>query len=139
MITCTQLSTAVSPSFARRSIKMPALGFEQKKQDIQMISDFDDGGSGTIDYGEFLNIMAHKEFLYPKEEMIKTFRYFDGDDTDKIFFKNLQHVTKDLDERMTDEEGASKGVPLEFWVSESVLSVSLSCLCPYGVNPVDHG
>jgi centrin-1 len=40
----------------------------------------------------------------PKEEMMRTFRLFDDDNTGKISFKNLKRVAKELGERMTDEE-----------------------------------
>lgn len=40
----------------------------------------------------------------PVEEMKKAFRLFIDDDSDKITFKHLKKVAKDLGENMTDEE-----------------------------------
>ena len=40
---------------------MRALGFEPKKEEIKkMIADIDKDGSGTIDFNEFLELMAKK-------------------------------------------------------------------------------
>jgi len=89
-----------------QEVAMRALGFEPKKEEIQkMISDVDDDGSGTIGYEEFLKMMTHKILNRdPKDEILKAFRLFDDDETEKISFKNLKRVAKELGERMTDEE-----------------------------------
>lgn len=40
---------------------MRALGFEPKKEEIKkMIADIDKEGSGTIDFNDFLSMMAQK-------------------------------------------------------------------------------
>merc|ERR1711869_13730 len=63
------------------------------------------GGSGTIEYEEFLKMMTHKILNRdPKDEILKAFRLFDDDETGKISFKNLKRVAKELGENMTDEE-----------------------------------
>merc|ERR1712139_568359 len=42
-------------------IAMRALGFEPKQEEIdKMVRDVDDDGSGSVDYPEFLDMMAHK-------------------------------------------------------------------------------
>ena len=70
-----------------------------------MISDIDDGGSGTGKYEEFLKMMTHKILNRdPKDEILKAFRLFDDDETGKISFKSLKRVVKEFGERMTDEE-----------------------------------
>ena len=85
---------------------MRALGFEPKTAEIKkMIQDVDKDGSGVIDYNEFCDMMTAKMAERdPKEEMAKAFRLFDDDNTNKISFKNLKRVAKELGENMTDEE-----------------------------------
>ena len=85
---------------------MRALGFEPKKEEIRrMISEVDQDGSGTIDHEEFLGMMTVKMGERDsKEEMIKAFRLFDDDETGKISFRNLKRVSKELGEKMADEE-----------------------------------
>merc|ERR1719434_641077 len=40
---------------------MRALGFEPKQEEIdKMVRDVDDDGSGSVDFPEFLDMMAHK-------------------------------------------------------------------------------
>ena len=39
-----------------------------------------------------------------KEEILKIFKLFDEDNLNKITFKNLKRVAKELGENMTDEE-----------------------------------
>eukprot|EP00811_Abedinium_folium_P013464 NODE_22519_length_704_cov_15.064125.p2 GENE.NODE_22519_length_704_cov_15.064125~~NODE_22519_length_704_cov_15.064125.p2 ORF type:complete len:164 (+),score=62.27 NODE_22519_length_704_cov_15.064125:106-597(+) len=89
-------------------VAMRALGFEPKQEEInKMIGDVDDDGSGTIEYPEFLKMMTFKILNRdPKEEILKAFKLFTGEDkwNQRINFKNLQRVAKELGERMTDEE-----------------------------------
>merc|ERR1712232_714694 len=87
-------------------IAMRALGFEPKQEEIdKMVRDVDDDGSGSVDYPEFLDMMAHKLLNRdPVEEINKAFKLFDDDNTGKVTFKNLKRVAKELGERLTDEE-----------------------------------
>merc|ERR1712097_56807 len=87
-------------------IAMRALGFEPKQEEIdKMVRDVDDDGSGSVDYPEFLDMMAHKILNRdPVEEINKAFKLFDDDNTGRVTFKNLKRVAKELVERLTDEE-----------------------------------
>merc|ERR1712243_39040 len=86
-------------------IAMRALGFEPKQDEIdKMVRDVDDDGSGSVDYPEFLEMMAHKILNRdPAEEIDKAFKLFDDDQTGRVSFKNLKGGQK-LGERLTDEE-----------------------------------
>ena len=56
-------------------------------------------------YEELLKVMTHKILNHdPKDEILKTFRLSDDDETGKISLKNLKCVAKELGEGMTDEE-----------------------------------
>jgi Ca2+-binding EF-hand superfamily protein len=87
-------------------IAMRALGFEPKQEEIdKMVRDVDDDGSGSVDYPEFLDMMAHKLLNRdPVAEINKAFKLFDDDNTGRVTFKNLKRVAKELGERLTDEE-----------------------------------
>merc|ERR1712107_400668 len=62
-------------------IAMRALGFEPKQEEIdKMVRDVDDDGSGSVDFPEFLDMMAHKILNRdPIEEINKAFKLFDDD------------------------------------------------------------
>merc|ERR1719311_1093414 len=79
---------------------MRALGFEPKQEEIdKMVRDVDDDGSGSVDFPEFLDMMAHKILNRdPVEEINKAFKLFDDDNTGKVTFKNLKRVAKELRE-----------------------------------------
>ncbi|KAJ1498203.1 hypothetical protein HMI55_005068 [Coelomomyces lativittatus] len=85
---------------------MRALGFEPKKDEIKkMIQEIDKNGTGSIDFNEFLDLMASKMAERDsREEILKAFKLFDDDNTGKISFKNLKRVAKELGEHLTDEE-----------------------------------
>merc|ERR1712022_72350 len=77
---------------------MRALGFEVKNEELKkMVSDIDGDGNGTIEFGEFLEMMTGKMGE-------KVFKLFDDDNTNKISFRNLARVAEELGENIDDEE-----------------------------------
>ena len=83
------------------------LGIDAKNQTLQnMMNDIDKNQSGTIDFNEFIELMTAK--MTDKdtpEDLRKVFDLFIGDDTaDKIEFKHLKRVAKELGENISDEE-----------------------------------
>merc|ERR1719443_18197 len=91
---------------SRRTPAKPKGLTDDQIQEIREAFDlFDTDGSGTIDFNEFLNMMtARMGDRDSREEIIKVFRLFDDDETQKISFKNLKRVAQELGENMTDEE-----------------------------------
>merc|ERR1712007_195990 len=80
---------------------MRALGLEVKK----MVSDVDNDGNGTIEFGEFLQMMTGKMGEKDsREDIEKVFKLFDDDNTNKISFRNLARVAEELGENIDDEE-----------------------------------
>merc|ERR1712006_4547 len=65
---------------------MRALGFE-----------VDNDGNGTIEFGEFLEMMTGKKGEKDsREDIEKVFKLFDDDNTNKISFRNLARVAEEL-------------------------------------------
>merc|ERR1711965_979197 len=85
---------------------MRALGFEVKNEELKkMVSDVDNDGNGTIEFGEFLEMMTGKMGEKdPREDIEKVFKLFDDDNTNKISFRNLARVAEELGENIDDEE-----------------------------------
>merc|ERR1711934_807362 len=70
---------------------MRALGFEVKNEELKkMVQDIDGDGNGTIEFGEFLQMMTGK--MDSREDIEKVFKLFDDDNTNKISFRNLARV-----------------------------------------------
>merc|ERR1712242_653940 len=70
-----------------------------------MINEVDADGNGTIDFPEFLSLMARKmKDTDTEEELIEAFKVFDRDGNGFISAAELRHVTTNLGEKLTDEE-----------------------------------
>ena len=62
-------------------------------------------GNGTIDFPEFLTMMARKmKETDSDEELREAFRVFDKDGNGFISAAELRHVMTNLGEKLTDEE-----------------------------------
>ncbi|KAF9606522.1 hypothetical protein IFM89_025895 [Coptis chinensis] len=71
----------------------------------QMIGEVDLNRNGTIEFGEFLNLMAEKiKEVDADEELKEAFRVFDKDQNGFISANELRHVMISLGESLTDEE-----------------------------------
>ena len=70
-----------------------------------MINAVDADGSGTIDFPEFLKMMANKVKDEDSEEEIReTFRVFDKDGNGFVSPAELRHVLSNIGEKLTEEE-----------------------------------
>ncbi|PVU88843.1 hypothetical protein BB559_004241 [Furculomyces boomerangus] len=70
-----------------------------------MINEIDADGNGTIDFPEFLTLMARKMKDTDTEEEIKeAFKVFDKDGNGVISAAELRHVMTSLGEKMTEAE-----------------------------------
>ncbi|MCL7025024.1 hypothetical protein MKW94_021092 [Papaver nudicaule] len=76
---------------------------EEELQD--MIKEVDVDGNGTIEFGEFLTLMAKKmKETDAEEELQEAFKVFDKDQNGFISATELRHVMINLGEKLTDEE-----------------------------------
>ncbi|XP_057783345.1 calmodulin-like protein 11 isoform X2 [Salvia miltiorrhiza] len=70
-----------------------------------MINEVDIDGNGTIEFAEFLNLMANKmKETDAEEELKEAFKVFDKDQNGYISASELRHVMINLGEKLTDEE-----------------------------------
>ncbi|KAI3981001.1 hypothetical protein MKX01_025566 [Papaver californicum] len=71
----------------------------------EMMREVDVNGNGTIEFVEFLNIMARKmKEADAEDELKEAFKVFDKDQNGYISANELRHVMINLGEKLTDEE-----------------------------------
>jgi len=85
---------------------MRALGQNPTESELQdMINEVDADGNGTLDFTEFLSLMATKtKELDVEEEFIEAFRVFDRDGNGFVSAAELRQALTAMGEKMTDEE-----------------------------------
>ena len=85
---------------------MRSLGQNPTEAELQdMVKEVDVDGSGTIEFSEFLNLMARKMKDSDSEEQLKeAFRVFDKDQNGFISAAELRKVLTNLGEKLTDDE-----------------------------------
>ncbi|KAK8924189.1 hypothetical protein KSP39_PZI019645 [Platanthera zijinensis] len=83
-----------------------SLGQNPIKEELQdMINEVDINGNGTIEFGEFLSLMARKiKETDAEEELKEAFKVFDKDQNGYISAAELRNVMINLGEKLTDEE-----------------------------------
>lgn len=85
---------------------MRSLGQNATEEDLrQMINEVDADGSGTIDFAEFLTLMARKIKTKDSDaEILEAFKVFDKDGSGKISPDELRQVMNNLGEKLSDQE-----------------------------------
>ncbi|OEL35686.1 Calmodulin-related protein, partial [Dichanthelium oligosanthes] len=85
---------------------MRSVGQNPTEAELQdMIAEVDADGNGTIDFPEFLGLMARRmKDTESEEELKEAFRVFDKDQNGFISAAELRHVMTNLGERLSDAE-----------------------------------
>ncbi|XP_036076028.1 calmodulin-like [Rousettus aegyptiacus] len=85
---------------------MKSLGQNPPEAELQdMINEVDADGTSTIDFPEFLAIMARKmKDIDSEDEIREAYHVFDKDGNGYIRATELHHVMTNLGEKLTDEE-----------------------------------
>jgi len=93
-------------SSVKMQLRLKSLGIDvlaTEKRSLFELLDID--GNGTIDFPEFLSLMARKmKDTDTEEELIEAFKVFDRDGNGFISAAELRHVMTNLGEKLTDEE-----------------------------------
>ena len=85
---------------------MRSLGQNPTQAELkEMIQEVDADGNGSLDFSEFLTLMASKiKSTDTEEELVEAFKIFDRDGDQLIRLKEIRHVFDIIGEKMTDAE-----------------------------------
>ncbi|KAK7613018.1 hypothetical protein IWX49DRAFT_51713 [Phyllosticta citricarpa] len=85
---------------------MRSLGQEPTEEELRdIVNELDVDTSGSIDFEEFLKMMAAKsKSMDSEQELRQAFAVFDRDGTGTIDASELSHVLKSLGEKLSDAE-----------------------------------
>lgn len=85
---------------------MRSLGCNPTEAQLQgLLRELDRDGSGSVDFAEFLAVMArHSGPRSSEEEIREAFRVFDKDGSGKVSASELHHVMTRLGEKLSDQE-----------------------------------
>ncbi|CAH1179956.1 unnamed protein product [Phaedon cochleariae] len=91
---------------AELGVVMRSLGQRPTETELRdMVDEVDSDGNGTIEFNEFLQMMARKmKDGDGEEELREAFRVFDKNNDGLISSTELRHVMTSLGERLTEEE-----------------------------------
>ncbi|CAL9772929.1 unnamed protein product [Musa acuminata subsp. burmannicoides] len=96
-------------TFEELSTVIKSLGLKPNEGEVhKMIREIDANGNGTIEFQEFLNLMASKlnKGIDSEDELKEAFKVFDKDQNGFISATELRNVMISLGEKLTDEEVA---------------------------------
>ncbi|KAG1667620.1 hypothetical protein FOA52_001674 [Chlamydomonas sp. UWO 241] len=87
-------------------IALHSTGGTQTKEEVRkMMGDIDSDGSGSIDFGEFMQLMTKHESTKDKKADIRdAYTLFDKDARGHITLDDLRRAAHDLDEEIPDEQ-----------------------------------
>lgn len=93
---------------------MRSLGQNPTEAELQdMVNEVDADGNGTIDFPEFLTMMARKmKDTDSAEEIKEAFKVFDKDGNGLISANELRHIMTNLGEKLTDEVRLSSAISM---------------------------